>query len=65
MRGATWLLFAQHGARISCDLNKKIVSWGAETYRPVLKSGNGWNSPYANLGDKITVTAFPSKALIA
>jgi Family of unknown function (DUF6152) len=44
------------------DDQGNVVSWGAETYAPVIMARSGWSRSSLKLGDKVTVTVYPSKA---
>ena len=39
----------------------EVVEWGAETYSPIVMERDGWSSHELKVGDKVTVTVWPSK----
>jgi hypothetical protein len=43
------------------DEQGNIVSWGGETYAPVIMARNGWTRASLKPGDKVTMTVYPSK----
>ena len=43
------------------DEQGNVVSWGAETYAPVIMARSGWSRSSLKAGDKVTVTVYPSK----
>jgi len=43
------------------DDSGDVVSWGAETYAPVIMARSGWTATSLKAGDKVTITVFPSK----
>ena len=44
------------------DEQGNVVSWGGETYAPVIMARNGWSRSSLKPGDKVTMTVYPSKA---
>jgi len=43
------------------DDKGKVIHWAAETDPPSTMTRYGWNKDYLKVGDKVTVTVWPSK----